>query len=138
MVKQNQFDAAHQRINQQIEANNAQTEILPALHYLNATVFTAQKNLELAEAELKKAIEIDDTYLPAYSSYAAMLAAGNRIDEAVEQYRKIVGRKPSAAVHTLIGMLEEARNNSAEAEKIIAALWKSSLIHRLPPIIWRG
>jgi hypothetical protein len=31
------------------------------LHYLNANVFTAQKSIESAEAELKLAIEIDDS-----------------------------------------------------------------------------
>ena len=36
---------------------------------------------------------------------------------AVEQYKKVVEKKPSASVYTLIGMLEEARSNSAEAEK---------------------
>lgn len=117
LSRKKQFDRAHQKLNQAIEANAARTDVLPALYYLNAKVFTRQKNVEAAAAELKKAIETDNGYLPAYSAYAAILVEGNQMAEAIEQYKKVVERKPSAAVHTLIGMLEEARNNSAEAEK---------------------
>lgn len=115
-IRQKQFDAATNRVNKVIEAA-APTDFLPALHYLKANVYTAQNNKEAAEAELKQAIEIDETYLPAYSSYAAMLVARNETGAAIEQYQKIVTKKPSGAIHTLIGMLEDARNNTAEAEK---------------------
>ena len=115
-IKQKQFEMATARVNRVIEAA-AQTEFLPALHYLNANIYTAQNNAGAAEVELKKAMEIDDAYLPAYSSYAAMLIARNDADAAVEQYKKIVEKKPSAAIYTLIAMLEDARNNTPEAEK---------------------
>lgn len=117
LTRQKQFDAAHARINQAIEGAAGQKDVLPALHYLSANVFAAQKNQEASEAELKRAIELDENYLPAYSTYAAILASRNQIDEAVAQYQKVVERKPSAAIYTLIGMLEEGRNNSSEAEK---------------------
>ncbi|HLL99944.1 MAG TPA: tetratricopeptide repeat protein, partial [Pyrinomonadaceae bacterium] len=116
LSREKQFDRAHQKLNRAIEASAAQTAVLPALHFLNAKVFTAEKNAEAAEAELKKAIEIDADYLPAYSAYATILAERNQTAEAVEQYKKVVERKPSAAVYTLIGMLEEARGNRTEAE----------------------
>ncbi len=115
-IKQKQFESATNRVNQVIEAA-AQNDFLPALHYLKANIYTAQNNKEAAEAELKQAIEIDETYLPAYSSYASMLVARNETDAAIEQYRKIVEKKPSGAIYTLIGMLEDTRNNSSEAEK---------------------
>lgn len=116
LSREKQFDRAHQKLNHAIEAGAARTDVLPALHFLNAKVYTRQKNLEAAEAELKKAIAIDGNYLPAYTAYAAILAERSQIAEAVEEYKKVVERKPSAAVHTLIGMLEEARGNLAEAE----------------------
>jgi tetratricopeptide (TPR) repeat protein len=117
LMRQKRFDDAHAKIDQAFETNAAQTEILPALHYLKSNVFTAQQNVEATEAELKKAIEIDGSYLPAYSSYASLLIEQNKIAEAVEQYKIIVEKKPSASVYTLIGLLEDGRNNGAEAEK---------------------
>ncbi len=114
-LRQKQYEAAANRINRAVET--AAPGDLAALHYLNASIYTAQKNVHAAEAELKKAIEIDESYLPAYSSYAASLAARNETGAAVEQYRKIVEKKPSSAVYTLLGILEDARNNHSEAEK---------------------
>ncbi len=115
--RQKQFTAAHARIDKAIAENDGRNDILPALHYLKSDIFSAEKKVESAEAELKKAIEIDENYLPAYSAYASILVARNQTQEAVAQYQKVVEKKPSASIYTLIGILEEARNNSAEAEK---------------------
>ena len=117
LTAQQRYDEAIAKINRAFETNAAQTEVLPALHYLKANVYTAQKNVEATEAELKKAIELDGSYLPAYSSYATLLIEQNKIAEAVEQYKIIVEKKPSASVYTLIGLLEDGRNDAAEAEK---------------------
>ena len=115
-IKQKQFEQAHVRLNQTL-ANSAPDANRAALHYLNANVFTAQNDADAAAAELQKSLEIDDSYLPAYSSYAAILIGKNQTEQAIEQYRKIVERKPSAAIYTLLGILEDARSNAAEAEK---------------------
>ncbi len=117
LSRQKQFGEAHAKIDKAIQQSNGQTDVLPALHYLKSNVYTAEKNQPSAEDELKKAMVIDDRYLPAFSAYAALLAARNQTGEAVEQYKKVVEKKPSASVFTLIGMLEDARGNAVEAEK---------------------
>jgi len=111
------FAAAHETIDRALAENAAQKDTAASLHYLKADVFTAEKNPARAEAELQTAMQTDENYLPAYSAYAALLAGQNQIERAIEQYKKIVGKKPSAAVYTMIGMLEDARQNFDEAEK---------------------
>ncbi len=115
--RQKQFTPAHAKVDEFLAKNADRKDVSAALHYLKSDVFIAEKKADSAEVELKKAIETDENYLPAYSAYAALLIAKNQTDSAIEQYKKVVEKKPSAAVYTLLGMLEEARNNSSEAEK---------------------
>lgn len=117
LTRQGNFNEARQKINRAVEQNAGKPNVLAALHYLNADIFTAQKDSASAEVELKKAIELDKNYLPAYSAYAAMLVGRNQTAEAIAQYKLIVEKKPSASVYVLLGILEEAGNNFAEAEK---------------------
>lgn len=115
--RQKQFAEAHARIDKTLQANEGNKDIAPALHYLKADIFTAEKNSGAAEAELQKAIGLDENYFPAYSAYATLLVAQNRTDTAIEQYQKIVAKRPSATVYTLLGMLHDARGNKVQAEQ---------------------
>lgn len=113
--QQKNFADAHAQIDQAI--SKAAPSDLPALHYLKADVFQTERNYPAAESQLSKSIELDGGYLPAYSAYAALSVEQNQIDRAVEQYRKILEKRQSAPVYTLLGILEDARQNTAESEK---------------------
>ena len=115
--RQKQFQQAQERIDQVIAASGDQKDVLASLHYLKADVFSAENNLDAAAAELQKSLEFDPEYLPAYSASASILAAQNQIDQAIAQYKKLIEKKPSAAIFSLIGMLEDAKQNYDEAEK---------------------
>jgi tetratricopeptide (TPR) repeat protein len=57
-------------------------------------------------------LEIDSNYLPAYSSLAEIFIASKQEDRAIAEYQKILAIRPdNAMVYTLIGMLEDARQN---------------------------
>ena len=113
---QKQYAQAHSRVEKALQENEGKTDTVPSLRYLNAEIFMAEKNTASAEAELKKAIEMDENYLPAYSAYASLLVSQGQTESAIGQYRTIVAKKPSAAIYTLLGMLEDGRGNKAEAE----------------------
>ena len=115
--QQKQFAQAQERLDKVLAENPTQKDVSASLHYLKADVYTAEKNIASAESELQKAIEIDSEYLPAYSAYASILVSQNQTERAIEQYKKLVDKKPSSAIYSLIGMLEDSRQNFDEAEK---------------------
>lgn len=115
--QQKQFPQAQERIDKVLAESGDQKDVLASLHYLKADVFTAEKNFAAAESELQKSVELDNEYLPAYSAYASLLIAQDQTDRAIEQYKKLIEKKPSSAIYSLIGMLEDARQNFDEAEK---------------------
>lgn len=107
-----QLDHAHQRLDQAINENANDKSLLASLHYLKSTVFSYQNDMQGAEAELNKTLTIDPNYLPAYSTYAALLVRNNRVEEAIAQYKRVLERRPNdAATYTLIAMLEENKGN---------------------------
>ncbi len=105
---QKKTDQAHARIDQAIAAqpNNA------SLHFLKGRVYGFEMNAQGAEAEFRRAIEIDGNYLAGYSALAALFVNTNQQQRALEEYRRIVERQPdNPAIYTLIGMLEMNRQN---------------------------
>jgi tetratricopeptide (TPR) repeat protein len=115
-IRSQQAAKAHERVAAMLNANASANDMLAALHYLNATVFEAEKNDAAAETELRTAIETDNTYLTAYTAYADLLARSNRIDEAVAQYKAVLDKRPSAQTWTMLGILEDGRGNMPAAE----------------------
>ncbi|MBA2735778.1 MAG: tetratricopeptide repeat protein [Pyrinomonadaceae bacterium] len=117
LIRQKQTAGAHTKIDQSLHENTGKADVSAALHYLKSQIYTAENNPQAAEIELKYSIEADENYLPAYSGYAALLAGRNQTGEAIAQYKKVLEKKPSASVYTLLGILEDTRGNSPEAEK---------------------
>lgn len=110
-------ESARSKIDGVLSKAKGDSGLQAALHFLRAGTFNSQGDSKNAEAEYKKAIELDENYLPAYSAFASLLISKNQTDAAMEQYKQVVAKRPSASVYTLIGMLEDGRGKTAEAEK---------------------
>ena len=107
-AKTQQLDQAHSRIDQVL---NTYPNVA-WLHFLKGQIYGYQRNGQAAEAEMRRALEIDSNYLRAYSALAALFVNSNQGDRAIAEYKKILERRPdNAIVYTLIGMLEYSRNN---------------------------
>lgn len=116
-VNAGRADLAHQRLAAAIDANAGRGPVIAALRYLNAGVYTAEKKVDEAQRELTESLAADADYLPAYSAYAGLLASQNKGDEAVKHYRTVVEKMPAPSAFTMLGILEDGRGNSGEAEK---------------------
>jgi tetratricopeptide (TPR) repeat protein len=116
-IQLNQTAKAHSRIDALIAESEGKSDVLAALHYLKSTVFSAVKNAPAAEQELIASIGCDDNYLQSYSAYATLLASQGRTDDAIAQYQNVVEKRPTAQVFTMLGILEDARGKTADAEK---------------------
>src|SRR6185295_16377517 len=99
---------AHSRVDQALSAYPN----MASLHYLKAQVYGYEQNAQMVEAELNKALEIDQNYLPAYSALAALYIQSKQEDRAIAQYQRIISLRPeNSTPYTLIGMLEDQRKN---------------------------
>ncbi len=116
-IQLNQTAKAHAKTDELITANDGKNDVLAALHYLKSTIFSAEKNTAAAEQALMSSIGIDENYLPSYSAYASLLVTQNRTDEAVAQYQKVIEKRPTAQAYTMLGILEDSRGKTAEAER---------------------
>jgi tetratricopeptide (TPR) repeat protein len=107
-ARTNELDKAHSRVDQAL----GQYPNVAWLHFLKGQVYGYQNNGQSAEAEYRRALEIDPNYLRAYSSLAALFISAKQEDRAIVEYRKILAIRPdNPFVYTLIGMLEDARHN---------------------------
>ena len=118
----NEIDKAHATIDQ---ALNSYPHSAP-LHFLKAQVYGIQHDAQGAEGELRKALEIDQNYIAAYSALAAIFINTKQEDRAIAEYKKILERQPdNATAYTFIGMLEDSRKNyDAAADNYRKALEK--------------
>ncbi len=107
-ARSKELDKAHARIDQSLASfpNNA------SLHYLKAQAFGFQHNVPNAEAELKKTLELDSNYIPAYSALGALYINSQQEDRAIAEYQKIIALRPeNPMAYTLIGILQDQRKN---------------------------
>ncbi len=107
---------AHAKVDEILAANAGKGEVEAALHYLKSTIYAAEKNFAATEAELTRSIGLDEDYFPAYSAYASLLTQQNRTEEAVSQYQRLIEKRPTAQIYTMLGILEESRGNMTAAE----------------------
>ena len=104
----NELDKAHARVDQALSSYPN----VSWLHFLKGQIYRRQGNGQAAEGELRKALELDPNYLPAYSSLAELFIGAKQEDRAIAEYKKILAIRPdNATVLTLIGMLEDARGD---------------------------
>jgi tetratricopeptide (TPR) repeat protein len=124
---QGDYDKAHARVDQAL----AQKQDSAPLHFLKAQIYGAQggaaekqgnqdlKNqlAKSAESELRRALEIDGGFVPAFNALAALYIRTNQSDQALASLRDWSAKRPDDAnPYVLVGMVEDARQNYDAAD----------------------
>jgi tetratricopeptide (TPR) repeat protein len=86
-------------------------------------VLVAQGRFDEAVDQFKKAIEVNPEYAPAYNNLAETLAKQGKLDDAAFYYDASLKQRPSASVHTELGIvLRKLGRREDAAEEFRAAL----------------
>ena len=117
---QRRLGDAHARLDQLL----AQQPNSAALHFIKGQAFGLREpgaqiseeqlteQARRAEAELRRAVELDPDYIPAYQALAALYFNLRQPERAIAEYQNITRRQPdNAGAYTLMGMVEYSRGN---------------------------
>ncbi|HEY9282863.1 MAG TPA: tetratricopeptide repeat protein, partial [Pyrinomonadaceae bacterium] len=99
---------AHARLDQALAAR---PDSAP-LHYLKAQIYGIEQNAQAAEGSLRRALELDANFTPAFNSLAAVYINTGQPDQAVAELRRWAEtRREDPNPYVLIGMVEDSRKN---------------------------
>jgi tetratricopeptide (TPR) repeat protein len=93
------------------QPNNAQLQYLLGQSYRSGNQ-QQQPDAQRAEAAMRRTIELDPDYMPAYSALAEIYFGTQQPDRAIDEYKKIAERRPDDfTAYRNIGLIEAGRNN---------------------------
>jgi tetratricopeptide (TPR) repeat protein len=112
-MAQGKSDEARKRIVQQIE----QVPQSPLLHSFLGQLWANDKQYTQAEQEYKKAIELDNSLLPAYLNLATTYFQMGKQDQAMKEYEAVLTKDPNTLqAHMMLGMIHENRHELDKAQ----------------------
>ncbi|MDT7778647.1 MAG: hypothetical protein QOC99_1159 [Acidobacteriota bacterium] len=93
------------------QPTNAQLQYLVGQAYRQGNP-QQQPDAGRAEAAMRRTIELDPDYMPAYSALAEIYFGTQQPDRAIDEYKKITERRPDDfTAYRSIGLIEAGRNN---------------------------
>ena len=78
-------------------------------------VLVRRGRTDQAVAEFRKAIDVDAKFTPAYNNLADALAKQGKLEEAEHYYTRSLAEKPSAAVYSALGAVQQKLGKMNEA-----------------------
>jgi tetratricopeptide (TPR) repeat protein len=111
---QKEFDKAHARVDQALAVKQDSAP----LHFLKGQVYGRQFDARGAEGEMRRALELDPNFVPAFNALAALYINTNQPDQAIASLREWAAKRPDdAGPLVIIGMLEDRRQSYDKANE---------------------
>jgi tetratricopeptide (TPR) repeat protein len=105
---QKEFDKAHARVDQALAVRPQSAP----LHFLKGQIYGRQFDAKGAEGEMRRALEIDPGFVPAFNALAAIYINTKQPDQAIASLREWAAKRADDhSPYVLIGMVEDARQN---------------------------
>jgi tetratricopeptide (TPR) repeat protein len=99
------FDVARQRIQRQFQ----KTPNLPAAHYFEGKILSAEGKWDAAEAEFQRTLQLDPNFAGAYDLLVQTYLARNKLPQAVSQLQGLLLQNPNNAPALMILALVNER-----------------------------
>jgi tetratricopeptide (TPR) repeat protein len=95
------------------------------IHNALGGLYVLSKQPDKAEAEFKKAIELNNTIPTSYMNLAQLYLASGKLEQAMQEYEAIVVKNPKVLqAHLLLGMIYQQKNQydkaKAQYEQVLA------------------
>lgn len=114
LAGQKQFDQAHARVDQAI----AQKQDSAPLHFLKGQIYGRQFDANGSETQMRRALELDPSFTPAFNALAALYINTNQPDRALKQLREWAAKRADDPnPYVLTGMVEDGRGNFDAADE---------------------
>ncbi|HEX8163290.1 MAG TPA: tetratricopeptide repeat protein [Pyrinomonadaceae bacterium] len=111
---QKEFDKAHARVDSALAVKQDSAP----LHFLKGQIYGRQFDAKGAEGEMRRALELDGNFVPAFNSLAALYINTNHPDEAIASLREWAAKRPDdPGPHVIMGMIEDKRQNYEKANE---------------------
>jgi tetratricopeptide (TPR) repeat protein len=113
-AEQKEFDKAHARVDQALAAKQDSAP----LHFLKGTIYGRQFDAKGAEAEMRRALELDPNFVPAFNALSSLYINTNQPDQAIASLREWAAKRPDdAGPYVMIGMIEDKRQGYDKANE---------------------
>jgi tetratricopeptide (TPR) repeat protein len=107
-----EFDKAHARVDQAL----AQKPNSPELHFLKGQIYGRQQDARGAEGEMRRALELDANFTPAFNALVALYINTNDPERALVALNDWATKRPEDATpYVLVGMVKDKQEKYAEA-----------------------
>jgi tetratricopeptide (TPR) repeat protein len=115
------LDAAARQPARGVERATRLVQALPGAaepHYIAGRAHFAANDFKQAETSLRQAVTIDPSYTPAYLLLAEVYVRQQKLGDAQQEFERIIQQRPNdVSAHTMVGILLEAQQRSAEAQR---------------------
>lgn len=114
LAQQKEFDKAHARVDQALAVKQDSAP----LHFLKGQIYGRQFDAKGAEGEMRRALDLDPNFVPAFNALAALYINTQQPDQAIASLREWSAKRPDdAGPYVIMGMIEDQRQGYDKANE---------------------